>query len=99
MNFLPEDPLKGQAVSVPQAGHAQFWHAAPNWQRWYDLICGTGSESDATIRSWATRLLSSWLLRNFAPEIGEVRGLLAPRDGLSHGSSSACHLHMVSPNP
>lgn len=73
-NFLPEDaPSLDQAVRMPQAGHAQFWDAGRVWQGTYDNLCGTGSESDGTIRSWTARLLSSWLLRTFPPQIGKVR--------------------------
>eukprot|EP00892_Ulva_mutabilis_P003955 jgi/Ulvmu1/1931/UM012_0091.1 len=69
-NFLPEAaPPLTAAVHVPQGGHAQFLQAP--WQATFDALCGTGFEADATIRSWTSRLLSAWLLRNFPLSIDQ----------------------------
>lgn len=73
-NFLPAAaPPLTAAVHVPQAGHAQFWRAAPLWQSIYDAGCGVGTEPDATIRTWTARLLAGWLLHNLPPQIHKVR--------------------------
>lgn len=75
-NFVSGQSPDEAAVQLPQAGHAQFWHAPRLWQRLADAVCGTGNVSDATIRGWAITLATAQMLRMHPPALPQVRATL-----------------------
>lgn len=60
-------------VQIPQAGHAQFWHAPCPLQVLANGACFRGPRSDATYLEWAATLLTAQMLQMLPPPLDPVR--------------------------